>query len=487
MMNIHMFISIIVAVFSAFLAVKWIYFKILFIAFDKKLVDNPDARKLQKTPVPVMGGFAAFFGILVGIFSSLISYGITSYISISSLLPLVCAMSIMLYVGAMDDIMGLTPKARILIEIFAICGIILSSDTCINNFWGLWGVYEFSLWIAIPLTVFAGVGIINAINMIDGVNGLSSGLCIVYCLFFGVAFLKEGDLSNATLAFTTVGALMPFYIHNVFGFKSRMFIGDAGTMVIGLLLTWFTINLINSNTAALYLSNTHNVNVIALTLAVLSVPVFDTLRVMAMRIAKKKSPFHPDKTHLHHVFVNVGVSHFITSVSEICIDVVVVLFWVASVVLNCSIEAQLYVVILASMIFVWGTYFILRYNAIHHTKFLHFITAFSVKTHLGRKDWWKKITDFLDAPGWSMYDVSYSSKKRVEIGSTKELDRKRVLDFMSGRAEVMVQDILDNSGANKENVIRILLDEIDNGVIEVTRRSELGIPDIVAFVNKPSN
>lgn len=487
MQNFSQYIPILIVTTIAYLAVKWIYFKILRIAFDKNLVDSPGARKLQKAPIPVMGGIAAYFGVLVGIWVSVVLFGA----SIHLLLPVVCAMSVMLYVGAMDDILGLSPIARFIIEILTILGLIFSNGMCLDNFRGLWGVYELSWWIAVPLTVVAGVGIINAINMIDGVNGLSSGLCIIYCLFFGTAFIKEGDFANAVLAFTTIGALAPFYIHNVFGLKSRMFIGDAGTMVIGLLLTWFTISLLNSNSAISYLINAQNVNLIALALAILSVPIFDTLRVMGMRIARKKSPFHPDKTHLHHVFINVGVSHFITSVSEIIIDVVIVGLWGGSVLCGFSLEVQLYVVIFASICLVWGTYCILRYNAVRHTKFLHRLTAFSVKTHLGRKEWWKTITEFLDAPGELFYDnlgdtpiVRKGRLDNIDPNNIKELDRKKIVEFMRGRAEVMVQDIIDNSGAENHSVFPIIFEEVQAGYMKIIREGNGGAPDIITLTDK---
>lgn len=209
------------------------------------------------------------------------------------------AMSMMLYVGAMEDILGLTPKSRFVIEIATILCLIFSSGMCIDTFRGMWGIDAFLWRLAVPLTVFAGVGIINAINMIDGVNGLSSGLCISCCILFGAAFIKAHDIHNAILAFTMVGVLIPFFIHNVFGLKSRMFIGDAGTMVMGILMTWFLICLLSSASTISYYETTEGVNMIAISLAILSVPVFDTLCVMTIRITHKKSPFKPDKTHLH--------------------------------------------------------------------------------------------------------------------------------------------------------------------------------------------
>ena len=480
-------ITIIVAAISALIAVSWVYFKILCIAKDKDLVDNPDARKLQKEPIPVMGGIAVFFGVAFGIMAGYTTGGMLGVSYDIILLPILAAMVVMLYVGALDDIRGLSPLARLIIESLTMVGLIYAGGGCIDTFHGLWGIESFSWWFAVPLTVFVGVGIINAVNMIDGVNGLSSTLCVLSSGLYGIVFLRSGDVANATLAFSMAAALLPFMAHNIFGLRSRMFIGDAGTMVMGLLLTWFTICVLKSDSPITFYDDADNVNLIAFALAVLCVPVFDTLRVMTIRMVKKKSPFHPDKTHLHHVFINVGVSHFFTTISEALIMIVVVVIWFVSVLLGVSIDWQLYIVVIAAAVFVWGTYAILRYHAAHHTKFLHWVVNFSVKTHLGRTEWWKKITAWLDAPEDRLREEEAKAEKNsvvVDPGDPFDLmeeDRKKVLDFMKGRAEVMVYDIVENSGADRVYINAILENEILQGNIRVIKRDSNGAPTIVTI------
>ena len=178
-MNIYLLnaVPVAAAFIIALYAVHWIYFRILYIAKHKNFVDNPDARKLQQEPIPVMGGIAVFFGVAMGL---LIGYFIGGVVGVefrTLMMPVLAAMVLMLYIGAIDDIMGLTPKVRFVIEIVTVLGLIFTSGGCIDTLHGVWGIESFSWWIAVPLTVFAGVGIINAVNMIDGVNGLSSSLC----------------------------------------------------------------------------------------------------------------------------------------------------------------------------------------------------------------------------------------------------------------------------------------------------------------------
>ena len=397
--------TVLIAAIMALMAVRWIYFRILAIAKKKNVVDNPNARKLQKQPVPVMGGIAVFFGVLAGLLVGTSVYALPFLLShepvdlpSSSLLSVLAAMGIMLYMGAIDDMIGLSAVKRLLIEMGVVLGLIMSSGGCIDTFRGMWGVGALSWWIAVPLTVFAGVGIINSINMIDGVNGLSSGICMTCSILFGVAFIRIMDWGNAVLAFSMAAALMPFFIHNVFGSKSRMFIGDAGTMVMGILMTWFTISTLRAPAMTEYYTPVVRTNMVAMCLAILSVPVFDTLRVMIMRMLKGCSPFKADMTHLHHTFIQIGVSHSITALIEILIDVVIVGIWGVCVLLRVSLDWQLYIVLMAALLMVWGTYFFLHYHTVHQTALWQRMTQMSRKTHLGHTAWWLRFQAFLDSP-----------------------------------------------------------------------------------------
>jgi len=495
-MNTHILNAIIIgaSALMAFIAVRWVYFRVLKIAKDKNLVDNPDARKLQKTPVPVMGGIAVFFGIIAGVAAAMILNFFFGYGNVYSLMPIILAMVVMLYTGAMDDIIGLTPNSRFVVEILSIIGIIFASGSCINSFHGLWGADTFDWYLAVALTVFACVGIINAINMIDGVNGLSSGLCIACCIVYGCIFISAGDIVNALLAFTVAAALFPFLMHNVFGLHSRMFIGDAGTMMMGVILSWFTICLLSSDSVVASDPKYLNANVIAMALSILSVPVFDTIRVMTMRILKHMSPFHPDKTHLHHIFINVGCSHTITSLLEIGINLAVYGIWLLSYHFEASIGWQLYIVIIAAVILVWGTYFFLFNQVKHHTDTMHKLAYYSISTHLGHKNWWIGLQMLLDRR-------EIVEKKPIEVKvkqplhvikfdsdpeNYKDQDRKKILEFMKGKAEVYVDDIEKRSGAEKLRIYPLLFEGEMEGYIRVITRSGLGSPEIVTLADDVS-
>ena len=393
-MLVSRIVFLLLASFVSMLMTFWVYFKILAIAKSKNLVDNPDARKLQKRPVPVMGGIAVFFGVICGTLFA------TCICDCYSILPIILAMSMMLYVGAIDDIIDLSPRNRIIIEVLAVLGIIFSEGACIDSLHGLWGIETFSWWIGIPLTIFAGVGIINAMNMIDGVNGLSSGLCITFSCMFGIAMYKSYDYPNAMLAFVFAGALVPFLIHNVLGKTSKMFIGDAGTMAMGILMTWYVIQMLRSDHNprwASYVSEQH-LSLVALTLAILAVPVGDTLRVMFRRMTKGQSPFKADKTHLHHMILNYSGSHSITSLMEIAIAITIVLVWLITYLNRWSMEVQFYIVLGSAMLLVWGTYAYLSFQNKRNSTIAFRIRKWLTKMRQGDKEWWAWLQRTIDTP-----------------------------------------------------------------------------------------
>lgn len=393
-MIVSRIVFLLLASFVSMMMTFWVYFKILCIAKEKNLVDNPNARKLQKRPVPVMGGIAVFFGVICGTLFA------TCICDCDAVLPIILAMSMMLYVGAIDDITDLSPRNRILIEVLAVLGIIVSDGACIDSLHGLWGIESFSLWIGIPLTIFAGVGIINAMNMIDGVNGLSSGLCITFSLMFGIAMYRAHDYPNAMLAFVFAGALVPFLIHNVLGKTSKMFIGDAGTMTMGILMTWYVIQMLRHDHNAQWAGyvEKQQLSLVALTLAILAVPVGDTLRVMFRRIMKGNSPFKADKTHLHHMLLNYSGSHSITSLMEISIAIIIVIIWAIAFKTHCSINAQFYLVLAVAALLVWGTYAYLSFQNKRNSRIAYHIRRRLTLLRQGDKEWWAWLQKRIDTP-----------------------------------------------------------------------------------------
>ena len=374
----------------AFLSVCWIHPRLVRLAYLKGIVDNPDHRKLQRSPVPVLGGCAVFFGISLGM-------GIVSpFFDSSQLTMIIAAMTLMLYIGTMDDILSLSPAFRFVVEILCVVLLVVVGGYTIDDFHGLWGIGSISCWWgSLLLTVFAAVGIINAINLIDGVNGLSSGYCVMACLIFGSSFFIAGDLVMVLLAAVCVGALIPFFLHNVFGKSSRMFIGDGGTLVMGLVMSVFVIHTLDSKSLCTVFAD-HGFGLIPFTLAVLSVPVFDTLRVMSARLRRHVSPFHPDKTHLHHLFIDLGFSHIGTTFCILSLDVSVVLCLWALYAAGVSIAGQLYAVVALGVLVTFGLYYLVRWSERRHDRFYRLLLRFGRATQFERRGFFLWLQHTLD-------------------------------------------------------------------------------------------
>ena len=326
---------------------------VLHFAKRHNIYDNPEARKLQRKPVPVLGGFVVFIGALAGSLCYWFKADCTA------LIPIQVAMLLMLFIGGWDDIKKLSPALRFIFEIVIVVTLIIVNGYPVNDLHGLWGVHEISPWIAWPLTVFACVGIINAINMIDGVDGLSSGICIMVFGFFGLVFFYSWDFVHVALAVSIVGGLIPFYIMNVFGNQSKMFIGDSGTMMLGIAVCDLVMTMLTKDSICAQHVAPTNFCLIAFALAVLCIPVFDTVRVMLGRISRGESPFYPDKTHLHHAFIDYGFHHLETSLMEIMLNMMVVGFWWCIYKSHFSEQWQLYGVIVAGVAVCFGLYYLL--------------------------------------------------------------------------------------------------------------------------------
>lgn len=407
-MNPFNLIGVLVAMLIALLVVIFVHPGIVRFAINRRIVDNPDARKLQRNPVPVMGGVAVFVGLVVGLcalelYNALLPRLINimgcgcSFVpmDVVPLLPVFLGMSIMLVVGVTDDVSGLSPRVRFAIEIAVTLMLMLWTDKLLNDFQGLWGVEVLPTWFAVPLTVVAVVGIINAINLVDGVDGLSSGFCIMASLAFAILFSYSGNVLMLFLCALTVGSLLPFFFHNVFGQKSKMFIGDGGSLMMGVVMSSFVVMAaVDGGDGEGFVEK--GFGVVPFTLAVMCVPVFDAMRVMIMRIIRGISPFSPDKTHLHHLFIELGFSHFGTTLSELLLNTVVILVWFATYKLGASIDTQFYVVIGVGLLLTAGFYKFMKINQAHDTALLHLMKRIGQATHFEDCKAWKVVQKIVD-------------------------------------------------------------------------------------------
>ena len=371
-----------------------------------QIVDNPDARKLHREPIPVMGGVAVYAGILAGCLA------MSHLVSGASLRWSLMALTTMLVLGVWDDIKNLSAMLRFVVEFGIVGAYIWFSGHFIGSFFGLFGIHEISIWLGIPLSLVAGVGIINAINMIDGVDGFSSGYGIMACFNFAAVLITVKQPVWSCLAVITTSALIPFFFHNVFGIKTKMFIGDGGTMVLGFLMTILFLG-INSPIRGTILES-HGIGVIALTMAILCIPLFDTLRVMIVRILRGRSPFKPDKSHLHHLFIDMGFSHIGTSISILLMNQIIILVWLVLWLCGASINTQTIVVLLMGFTVTFGFYKLMRWQ--QHSgpigedgrpqgiPLWHAFCRFGEKTNLKKGKGWLALQKLVDS-NWPMKKI----------------------------------------------------------------------------------
>lgn len=380
-------LGIILPFVSAMVITALVHPVIVKMALKKNMTDAPDYRKLQKRPVPVMGGLAVFFGVVVGA-------GVTSmFFNTYALFTCVVALTVMMYVGMLDDMVGLSPIVRIVLEIAVIAFVVKMDLTNINDFHGLFGIGKLPVYVSLPLCTVACVGIINAVNMIDGVDGLSTGLCIFACLCFGVVFCASYDGTMSVMATLAAGALVPFFFHNVFGSTSKMFIGDAGTMMMGMLMSIFCMRMIDNTSLAA--ANHPGFGVIAFCVSVLSIPVFDTLRVMTGRMWKGVSPFHPDKSHLHHLFIEIGFSHVGTTIMVISLNMLNVLCWFVAYLAGADVTWQFIVVVVVAFLNTTVLFYTVRKMNHKHLPY-RILKRIAELSHMETGEWFMTIRRILD-------------------------------------------------------------------------------------------
>ena len=269
---------------------------IMRVAEEKKLYDIPDERKIHKNPVASLGGIAMFAGFILSVLIAQpfnLSYEF-QYI--------IAAATIIFFLGLKDDILIISPSKKFLGQLLAAVVVIYFGRLQIQSMHGFFGLTTLPHLFSLALTYFTVLLIINSFNLIDGVDGLAGSLGVVTSSIFGIYFMMENNITYALISFSLVGSLAGFLIYN--RPPAKIFMGDTGAMLIGLINAVLVVKFIE--TAA----SPKAINFIgaspAVGFAILMVPLFDTLRVFGLRILSRRSPFTPDKNHIHHLLLERG-------------------------------------------------------------------------------------------------------------------------------------------------------------------------------------
>ncbi len=276
------------------------------IAKAKGFVVRPNKRMSHTGEVPNVGGLNICF-------SFMLTYLLFEFNQMSQSQFFLIGLFAIMAVGFIDDVLILTPIAKILGETLAGIALIGFADIRLTHLHGIFGVEQIGIIPSYLLSLFVLLAIINAINLIDGVDGLASGLGMLYCIFFAIYFHLAGEISWSILGICMVGALAVFFIYNVFGNREKIFMGDSGSLLLGYLLTAFVFHFCEINAYHEVPEVLHMSAAPAVAICVLTVPIYDTIRVSLTRIKQHRSPFEPDKNHIHHLLLRTGLNHIQTT------------------------------------------------------------------------------------------------------------------------------------------------------------------------------
>ncbi len=292
--------NIILAFITSFLLTYRVIPAIVYIADKKKLYDEPDKRKSHSEVIPRLGGIGIFAGLLF----SIILWTPFSYLG--DLQYILSAFIIIFLIGAKDDIDPISPTKKFGAQILAALILIFKANVLISGFSGILGIQAIPFVWSVLFSLFVIVAIINAFNLIDGVNTLAGSIALLVSLVFGYWFYKVDRIELAIVAFSTSGAIIAFLKYNFT--PAKVFMGDTGSMLLGLISAILTIKFIEINKDIVN-SPYYIQSGTMFAISVIILPLYDTVRVMTLRIMRGESPFHPDKTHLHHLLLDLGFSH----------------------------------------------------------------------------------------------------------------------------------------------------------------------------------
>ena len=274
---------------------------IVTLAKAKMLCALPNGRTSHQGAVPTLGGIAIFAGFIISalLFSSYIVFPPLPFITAGCL--------IIFFSGLKDDIFIISPYSKIATQIFASATIIYFADIRITNFHGFLGINEISYIYSFLITIFVFIVIINSYNLIDGIDGLASVIGIVSSFAFGIWFFLTQHFQYAVLCFALAGSLVGFLRFNLSKKQYKIFMGDTGSLLVGFVIAVLVIQFNEFN--LLTIGKYKIESAPAVSIAVLILPLYDTLRLMIVRVMRKQSPFKADRGHIHHKLLDLGYTH----------------------------------------------------------------------------------------------------------------------------------------------------------------------------------
>jgi UDP-GlcNAc:undecaprenyl-phosphate GlcNAc-1-phosphate transferase len=289
-------------VLSAFIITYLSVPTIVKISKHKKLYDIPNERTSHLDEVPVLGGLSIFAGFTISL--AICSLPVDS----GDIRFIFGGVTILFFLGLKDDILMIDPKKKFLGQIIAATLIVVLGDMRITNFHSILGIDEIQYIPSVIFSIFLVLTLVNGFNLIDGVDGLAPGEGILVSGVFAVWFLITDQITFAMIALSLAGSLLAYVRFNVFSKRNKIFMGDTGSMITGLVVAVLTIKFLEYENITTGKSYFESAPAIAISLLIL--PLFDTLRIFILRIIDGGSPFKADKNHIHHLLLTLGFPHF---------------------------------------------------------------------------------------------------------------------------------------------------------------------------------
>lgn len=273
----------------------------------KNLMDEPGTRSSHLRKIPNLGGIAIFYSLAVC--ASIFAFELFDLYKF-----LFASLVILLYIGVMDDIVIMRAYKKLLAQIVVTALIVIGSDVRIRSFFGVFAVYELSYFFSVMISIFTFIVLINAFNLIDGIDGLAGGYSIICSAMFGISYFRLGEYNYplVVLSGVIIGSVVGFLYYNLSSYRTnKVFMGDTGSMILGFLLAFTAICFIDifidkqlPEVPRYYLQSAP-----AIAIAILILPIIDTLNVIIIRLSTGKSPFIADKNHIHHSLLELGLTH----------------------------------------------------------------------------------------------------------------------------------------------------------------------------------
>jgi UDP-GlcNAc:undecaprenyl-phosphate GlcNAc-1-phosphate transferase len=343
------YLNIIFSLITAFLITYLAIPKLIYFARKLKLLDNGGDRASHQGSTPFFGGIAIFTGVICSLLF---------WADIENIQYILVSILIVFIVGLIDDLREITAFKKLIGQIIATLILIFLGDLQIDSMHGVLGVYDLPIWASLSFTIFVVIVITNGFNLIDGIDGLAGGIGLISSLSFGAIALMMEQNDMAFIAFTLSGALIGFLKFNTF--PARIFMGDTGSLVVGMILSVLAINCIKYG----LVTETHSLPHIGplLAISLLAIPLFDSLRVFVVRAIKRTGTLTAARDHVHHALIDLGAGHKYTSLLLYMVAVIIILFTYFLLIFNINVNVSIAILAVFSYLLLLIPFYMIKSN-----------------------------------------------------------------------------------------------------------------------------